>query len=245
MFKLHYINSPSKSIGGVNQWGTPIVAPTFTPSLYTPLQAVISTPIYTMEVSSSSGRIEKFSGRPCTIFLREFKATFSTMVCELELKYGANYTEAFAFEQLARYVHYEALDVYEQHSARILGVTQAPIPAYAIAIATTSQAALQATIAHHGTMPNNPDSVPTLVNLSPQQLIVITANIPPTTDAPAFVDLVREFFRILELEFPVKGFEKIPQLATFSRQKDGEMLYRRLLKLKEDTQSITNLEVAH
>jgi hypothetical protein len=88
---------------------------------------VISTPIYTMEVSSSSGRIEKFSGRPCTISLREFKATFSTMVCELELKYGANYIEAFAFKQLAHYVHYEALDVYEQHFARILGVTQAPI----------------------------------------------------------------------------------------------------------------------
>jgi hypothetical protein len=61
---------------------------------------------------------------------------------ELELKYGVNYTEAFAFKQLARYVHYEALDVYEQHSARILGVTQAPNPAYAIAIATASQAAL-------------------------------------------------------------------------------------------------------
>jgi hypothetical protein len=30
--------------------------------------------------------------------LREFKATFSTMVCELELKYGVNYTEAFAFK---------------------------------------------------------------------------------------------------------------------------------------------------
>jgi hypothetical protein len=28
--------------------------------------------------------------------LKEFKATFSTVVCELELKYGANYTEAFA-----------------------------------------------------------------------------------------------------------------------------------------------------
>jgi hypothetical protein len=40
--------------------------------------------------------------------LREFKATFSTVVCELELKYGTNYTEAFAFKQLARYVHYEA-----------------------------------------------------------------------------------------------------------------------------------------
>jgi len=151
-------------------------------------------PIYTMEVNSSSGRIEKFSGRLGTISLREFKATFSTVVCELELKYGANYTEVFTFKQLARYVHYEALDVYEQHFARILGVTQAPNPAYAIANATTSQAALQATIAHHGTVPNNPDPVPTSVNLSPQQLIAATANIPPTTDAPAFVDLVEEFF---------------------------------------------------
>jgi hypothetical protein len=84
---------------------------------------VTSTPIYTMEVSSSSGRIEKFNGRLGIISLREFKATFSTVVCELEFKYGANYTEAFAFKQFDRYVHYEALDVYEQHSARILGVT--------------------------------------------------------------------------------------------------------------------------
>jgi len=74
--------------GGVNQWGTPIAAPTFTPSPYTPLQAMTSTPIYTMEVSSSSGRIEKFSGRPGTISLKEFKTTFSTVVCELELKYA-------------------------------------------------------------------------------------------------------------------------------------------------------------
>jgi hypothetical protein len=68
---------------------------------------------------------------------------------------------------LARYVHYEALDVYEQHSARILGVTQAPNPTYAIAIAIASQAALQAAIAHHGTVLNNPNPVPTSVNLSP------------------------------------------------------------------------------
>jgi hypothetical protein len=59
---------------------------------------VTSTPTYTLETSSSSGRIEKFSGRPGTISVREFKATFSTMVCELELKYGANYTEAFTFK---------------------------------------------------------------------------------------------------------------------------------------------------
>ncbi len=113
-------------------------------------------------------------------------------------------------------MHYEALDVYEQHSPRILGVTQIPNPAYAIAIAITSQAALQATITHHGTVPNNPDPVPILVVLSPQQLIAATTNIPPTINVPAFADPVGEFFRILELEFPVKSSEKILQLATFS-----------------------------
>jgi hypothetical protein len=95
-----------------------------------------------MEVNNSSGIIEKFNGRPGTIYLKEFKATFSTMVCELELKYGVNYTEVFAFKQLAHYVHYEALDVYEQHSPRILGFTEIPNPTCAIAIATASQVAL-------------------------------------------------------------------------------------------------------
>jgi hypothetical protein len=80
-----------------------------------------------------------------------------------------------------------------------LGVTQIPNLAYAIAIATAFQAALQATTAHHETMPNNLHPVPTSVNLSPQQLIAATANIPPTTNAPAFADPVGEFFQILEL----------------------------------------------
>jgi hypothetical protein len=74
---------------------------------------VTSTPINTIEVSKSSGRIEKFNKRLGTISLREFKATFSTMVYELKLKYGANYIEAFTFKQLACYVHNEALDVYD------------------------------------------------------------------------------------------------------------------------------------
>jgi hypothetical protein len=95
-----------------------------------------------MEVNSSSERIEKFSERPCTISLKEFKATFSTVVCELEFKYGVNYTEVFAFKQLALYVNYEGLDVYEQHSLRILNVTQIPNPVYATTIANASQAAL-------------------------------------------------------------------------------------------------------
>jgi hypothetical protein len=39
-------------------------------------------------------------------------------------------------------MHYEALDVYEQHSLKILGVTKIPNLAYATTIATASQAAL-------------------------------------------------------------------------------------------------------
>jgi hypothetical protein len=45
----------------------------------------------------------------------------------------------------------------------------------------------------------------------------------------------------------VKSFEKILHLATFSWQEDEtlKMLYRKLFKLKEDIQNITDLEVAH
>jgi len=71
------------------------------------------------------------------------------MVYELEFKYGSNYIKAFIFKQLARYVHYEALDVYKQHFPRILGVTQILNFAYATTMATTFQTALQTTIAPH------------------------------------------------------------------------------------------------
>ncbi len=106
-------------------------------------------------------------------------------------------------------MHYEALDVYKQHSLRILGVTQIPNLVYATTITTTSQAALQVAIAHHGIVANNLDLVPTLINLFPQQFIVATINILPTINAPTFTDLVGEFFRVLELKFPVKNSEKI------------------------------------
>jgi len=65
-----------------------------------------------------------------------------------------------------------------------LGVTQIPNPAYAIAIATASQVALEVVIVHHGTMPNSLNSVPISVNLYLQQPIVAITNIPPTIDAP-------------------------------------------------------------
>jgi hypothetical protein len=167
------------------------------------MQVVMFTPIYTIEVGSSSGRIEKFSGRPSTISLKEFKATFLTVVCELEFNYGTNYTEAFTFKQLACYVHYEALDVYKQYFPRILGIAQIPNLTYATAITIASQVALQATSAHHGTMPNNPDPVHISTNISPQQLIVATTNILPTIDATTFVDPSVEFFQVLKLKFSV------------------------------------------
>jgi len=86
-----------------------------------------------------------------------------------------------------------------------LDVTQIPNPAYAIAIAMASQAALQVPIAHHGIVPNNPDRIPTSIIFSPQQFIITTTNIPPTIDAPSFVDPVGEFFRVLELKFSIKN----------------------------------------
>ncbi len=58
-------------------------------------------------------------------------------------------------------------------------------------------------------MPNNLDLVPISVNIFLQQLIVATANIPPTIDAPTFADLVGEFFQVLELEFSMKSSKKI------------------------------------
>jgi hypothetical protein len=200
-----------------------------------------------MEVNNSSKRIEKLNERPGTISLKEFKTTFSTMVYEMELKYGANYTEVFAFKQLTHYVHYGALDVYKQHFLRISGVMQIPNLAYATTITTASQATLQATITHNGTLRNNPDLIPTSINFFPQQLIIVIINIPPTINALAFADIVGEFFRVFELEFLVKSFEKNLQLVTFSRQKAKtlKMLYKRLFKLKKDIQNITDLKTAH
>jgi hypothetical protein len=48
----------------------------------------------------------------------------------------------------------------------------------------------------------------TSVNLSPQQLIVVTVNIPPTIDALAFADSMGELFQNFELEFSIKSFFK-------------------------------------
>jgi hypothetical protein len=98
-----------------------------------------------------------------------------------------------------------------------LGITQILNLAYATAIATASQVALQVAIAHHGTMLNNLDPILTSINLYPQKLITATVNNPPTIDAPTFAYPVGGFFQVLELEISLKSFEKKLQLATFSR----------------------------
>jgi hypothetical protein len=58
-------------------------------------------------------------------------------------------------------------------------------------------------------MPNNPDPIPTSINVSPQQFIVVAANIPPTIDAQPFANPMGEFFRVPKLKFLVKSSEKI------------------------------------
>jgi hypothetical protein len=93
-------------------------------------------------------------------------------------------------------------------------------------------------------VPNNLDPVPISIKKFLQQLITATINIPPTINALAFVNPMGEFFRVFELEFSIKSSEKILQLAPL-KDKTVKMLYRRLLKLKEDTQNITDLKVAH
>ncbi len=85
--------------GGVTQWGMPIITLAFTPSPYISLQVVTCTFICTMEVRNSSSKIEKFNGKSSSISLREFKVTFSTMVCELEFKYSVNYVKAFTLKK--------------------------------------------------------------------------------------------------------------------------------------------------
>jgi hypothetical protein len=58
---------------------------------------------------------------------------------------------------------------------------------------------------------------------------------------------VGESVQDLELEISVIFFEKILQLAMFSQPKDEtlKMLYMGFLKLKEDIQSIIDLEAPH
>ncbi len=105
-------------------------------------------------------------------------------------------------------MHYETLDVYEQHFLKTLGVTQIPNPTYVTAITIAFQATLQAAIAYHGTVLNNPYLISTSVNIFPQRFIVVIANIPPTIDVLAFVNPLGYSFEFLNWNFQLKVLKK-------------------------------------
>jgi hypothetical protein len=75
----------------------------------------------------------------------------------------------------------------------------------------------------------------------------------PQTFLPPFTNSMWEFFRVLELEFLIKTFEKVLQLPPSLGRKmkpsrcstRGFRCSKRLPMLKEDIQSITELEAAH
>jgi hypothetical protein len=117
---------------------------------------------------------------------------------------------------------------------KILGITEILNLAYAITITTAFQAALQAAIAHHGTVPNNLDPVPTSVNLSFQQLIDVITNIPPTIDALAFTNPVGNFFEFLSWNFRSrilkKNYSSPPSLSR--KMKPSRCSIRGFLSLK-------------
>jgi hypothetical protein len=88
-----------------------------------------------MEVSSSFVRIEKFNKRLRTISLKEFKATFSAVVCELGLKYSVNYIEALHSKHWPIMC---TLKLWMRMSNIVRGFweTQIPNPTYATVITT-------------------------------------------------------------------------------------------------------------
>jgi hypothetical protein len=80
-------------------------------------------------------------------------------------------------------------------------------------------------------VPNNPDSVPTSTNLSLQQFIVATINIPPTIDALAFADPVGEFFHYNIRSRILKNFYNSPP-SFYRRMKFSRCFTRGFSSLK-------------
>ncbi len=131
----------------------------------------------------------------------------------------ANYTEAFALKQLGSLCALWGIGCLQITFFEDFGRHLDPQSNLCHSHCHHLSSCTTATIAHHGTMPNNPNQIPTSINFSLQQLIITTVNIPPTIDAPTFADLVGEFFWVFELEFSIKTIEIFLQLATFSRKR--------------------------
>lgn len=82
------------------------------------------------------------------------------------MHYGVKFTNAFVFEQMARYLTSEALDVCDKHAPMLSKIIHQPNPDYiqvALAVAIVADTALATTVA-----------VPTSVILTTDQMTAAT-----------------------------------------------------------------------
>lgn len=120
-------------------------------------------------------REQRFSGRPGTQTLREFKAFVNSLISWFRFKHGANYTAQYMFEQLPMYITDEALDFYEAHAVRLSATRQGPNPAHRQALQLAYDNRLAAAVAAHhagvtaGTI-SATEPVPTMVVLTPTEM---------------------------------------------------------------------------
>lgn len=85
------------------------------------------------------------------------------------------------------------------------------------------------------------------VALTVKELATITAQVSYSIQVSSNEDQWVSFSKLLSQNSLVKSLEKILHVATLTRLKEEnlKMLYRRRLKLREDTQSIMDLEAAY
>lgn len=189
-----------------------------------------------------SGRPEKFSGRPGTMALKEFKAFFRSVMAELRFKYADIYTEHYAFEHMQRYLAEEALASHEKHFDELMATSVQENPAYLHAINQAHALALrEAQEAYEGPEQGRP----TRINLTGEQLLAAVRGVEHMIEREVIPNPVVVFFEMLEREFPAKNAEKVQELMDFKRQK-GEtlkMMYRRLDDLRQDLSSALMLRL--
>lgn len=208
----------------------------------------------TMEAPAAAGssRDNRFSGRPGTQTLREFKAFVTSMISRFKFKHGTNYTALYMFEQLPLCIVDETLDLYDLHVVRLTETRPGPNPAHRQALQLAYDNRLAAVVAAHrqgvtaGTIDPAVTPEPTTITLTPAEMAAATVNISRDIPVPVFNDPVAEFFTVLDAAFPLKSPEKVAELSNFVRKKSEtlQMMYRRMQKLRDDTQMLTDADAA-
>jgi hypothetical protein len=100
--------------GGVNQWGMPVAAPTFTPSPYISLQVITSTPIYTWRSVAPMGELKSLAKGQVPFLWRNYK--------QLSQLWFVNWTSSMALITL-RHLHSNNCSLCALWSIRCLRAT--------------------------------------------------------------------------------------------------------------------------